>query len=98
MPGVNRIRGRQYLSSCALDHARGEGIDATCPVTCLQHVLSAKAYRPLYRAQFERANAVRLVGDVFELHDQCRLRELRGLSPRSVGEIEACLAYICLRR
>ncbi len=83
----------QSMPTCALDHPQPESLRLECPVTCLDVVLSASAFCPLYRARHDWTNPVRTVSDVVALYQQEKLRELRGLGVRRIGEIEHWLNY-----
>jgi hypothetical protein len=67
-----------------------ERINLDCPVECLLTVLSLKAYNPLTRA-CGLDEPPRTVGDVVDLHTRHQLREISGLGPRRILEIEAAL-------
>jgi hypothetical protein len=67
-----------------------------CPVECLLTVLSLYSFNPLTRAYDAPFEEPRTVGDVVELHTRHQLREIRGLGPRRVSEIEAALAGLNL--
>jgi AraC-like DNA-binding protein len=62
-----------------------------CPLECLQAVLSQAAYRPLALAQGTLLPPPRTVGDVIGLYARRDLRDIRGLGPRRISEIEAAL-------
>jgi hypothetical protein len=83
----------QPLPTCALDHSEPKSLRLKCPVTCLDVVLSASAFRPLHRARHDWTNPIRTISDVVALHKQGKLRELRGLGERRVGEIKHWLNY-----
>jgi len=65
-------------------------INLDCPVECLLTVLSLKAFNPLTRA-CGLDEPPRTVGDVVDLHTRHQLREISGLGPRRILEIEAAL-------
>jgi hypothetical protein len=83
----------QSLPTCDLDHSEPGSLRLECPVTCLDVVLSASAFRPLHRARHDWKNPVRTVSDVVTLHQQDKLSELRGLGERRIGEIAHWLNY-----
>ena len=62
-----------------------------CPVECLLTVLSLNSFNPLARAYDAPFAEPRTVGDVMDLYTRHQLREIRGLGPRRVSEIEAAL-------
>ena len=62
-----------------------------CPVECLLTVLSLTSFNPLARAYDAPFGEPRTVGDVVDLYARRQLREIRGLGPRRVSEIEAAL-------
>jgi hypothetical protein len=62
-----------------------------CPVECLLTVLSRNSFNPLTRADRAPSAEPRTVGDVVDLYTRRQLREIRGLGPRRVSEIEAAL-------
>jgi len=62
-----------------------------CPVECLLTVLSLTSFNPLARACDAPFGEPRTVGDVVDLYARRQLREIRGLGPRRVSEIEAAL-------
>jgi hypothetical protein len=62
-----------------------------CPVECLLTVLSLNSFNPLARADDAPFDEPRTVGDVLDLYARRQLREIRGLGPRRVSEIEAAL-------
>jgi len=62
-----------------------------CPVECLLTVLSLKSFNPLARAYDAPFDEPRTVGDVMGLYTRRQLREIRGIGPRRVSEIEAAL-------
>jgi hypothetical protein len=62
-----------------------------CPVECLLTVLGLRCFNPLARAYDAPFAEPRTVGDVLGLHECGRLREIRGIGPRRVLEIEAAL-------
>lgn len=96
MQSVSREPEDSWLSQpfCELDHRDPETIQLDCPIDCLRSVLSAKALCPLERACSARFTAPRTVRDVVELHRRGKLKEIRGLVPRRIGEIDVCLIYI----
>lgn len=83
----------QPLPICSRDHSRPETLTLDCPVTCLDIVLSASAYRPLYRMRADRNRAIRTIADVVALYQQGKLRYVRGLGVRRIGEIAHWLDY-----
>ena len=94
MPELNHAAAKaQDIPACAVDHSRPETITLDCPVTCLDTVLSANAFCPLYRARHDRDHPVRTAGDVVALHQQGHLWEIRGLGVRRIGEIAHWLNY-----
>ena len=62
-----------------------------CPVECLLTVLSRNSFNPLTRACGAPFAGPRTVGDVIDLYARRQLRQIRGLGPRRVSEIEAAL-------
>jgi hypothetical protein len=62
-----------------------------CPVECLQAVLSQAPYRALARAQGACFPPPRTVADVIRLYARRDLRDIRGLGPRRISEIETAL-------
>ena len=62
-----------------------------CPVECLLTVLSMNSFNPLTRAYGAPFAEPRTVGDVMDLYTRRQLREIRGIGPRRVSEIEAAL-------
>jgi hypothetical protein len=56
-----------------------------CPVECLM------SFNPLARAYDAPFDEPRTVGDVMDLYARRQLREIRGVGPRRVSEIEAAL-------
>lgn len=83
----------QSMPTCALDHSQPKSLRLECPVTCLDVVLSASAFRPLHRARHDWTNSIRTISDVVALHRQGKLRELRGLGERRIGELGHWLNY-----
>lgn len=63
---------------------------ASCPVGCLR--LPDALYKLLTRAQGAPFDPPRTVGDVARLHEQQRLREIKGLGPSRISQIEEALA------
>ena len=90
---VQQSTDSQALPTCALDHSQPESLRLECPVTCLDVVLSASAFRPLSRMRHDWTNPIRTVSDVVALHQQGKLCELRGLGIRRIGEIAHWLEY-----
>lgn len=64
-----------------------------CPVECLLTVLSLRAFNPLTRAYDAPFDPPRTIGDVLDLCARRQLREIRGLGPRRILEIEAGLVF-----
>lgn len=64
-----------------------------CPVECLQTVLSMATFNPLARAYDAPFDPPRTVGDVIGLYRQHKLREIHGVGPRRVSEIEVALVF-----
>lgn len=62
-----------------------------CPVECLLTVLGLRCFNPLARAYDAPFAEPRTVGDVLGLHARGQLREIRGIGPRRLSEIEAAL-------
>jgi hypothetical protein len=62
-----------------------------CPVECLLTVLSMNSFNALTRADGAPFAEPRTVGDVVDLYTRRRLRQIRGLGPRRISEIEAAL-------
>jgi hypothetical protein len=62
-----------------------------CPVECLLTVLSLNSFNPLTRADDAPFGEPRTVGDVVDLYTRRQLRQIRGVGPRRVSEIEAAL-------
>ena len=62
-----------------------------CPVECLLTVLGLRCFNPLARAYDATFAEPRTVGDVLGLHERGQLRQIRGIGPRRVLEIEAAL-------
>ena len=63
----------------------------SCPVECLLTVLSRMSFNPLTRAYEAPFDEPRTVGDVMDLYARRQLRNIRGLGPRRISEIEAAL-------
>lgn len=63
-----------------------------CPPECLLDLLSRKAWNPLMRGGTE-VSPPETVGDVLDLYARRQLREIPGLGPRHIGEIEAALIF-----
>ncbi len=78
-------------SSAGIVRCDRDTISLDCPVDCLKTVLSSMAFNPLARAYDAPFDAPHTVGEVVELYRQGRLREIWGLGPRRIGEIEVCL-------
>lgn len=68
-------------------------VSLDCPVECLLTVLSLASFNPLARAYEAPFNPPRTVGDVMELHADRMLRQIHGLGPRKISEIEAALVF-----
>jgi hypothetical protein len=64
-----------------------------CPVERLLTVLSLNSFNPLARTYDAPFGEPRTVGDVIGLYARSRLREIRGIGPRRVSEIEAALVF-----
>lgn len=79
---------------CELDHREPETIELDCPIGCLKFVLSDRAFYSLERASSVSFCPPRTVCDVVELQRRNKLKEIHGLGPRRVGEIDVCLIYI----
>lgn len=62
-----------------------------CPVDCLQTVLSMASFNRLARADSLLVDPPRTVGDVVGLCTAGQLRQIGGLGPRRISEIEAAL-------
>jgi len=62
-----------------------------CPIECLLTVLSLDTFNPLARAYDAPFAEPRSVADVMDLYARRQLREIRGIGPRRVSEIEAAL-------
>lgn len=71
-----------------------EEISPDCPVACLLTVMSRKAWLPLTRARSPLRRPPETVGDVLEMHARGQLREIWGLGPRRIGEIETALIFV----
>ena len=68
-------------------------VSADCPVECLLAVLSVASFNPLARAYDAPFDPPRTVGDVVDLYARRRLRQIRGLGPCKISEIEAALVF-----
>jgi hypothetical protein len=68
-------------------------VSAHCPVECLLTVLSRTSFNPLTRADGAPFGEPRTVGDVLDLHARKQLREIRGIGPRRLSEIETALVF-----
>jgi len=68
-------------------------VSAGCPVECLLAVLSVASFNPLARAYDAPFDPPRTVCDVVDLYDRRMLRQIRGLGPRKISEIEAALVF-----
>jgi hypothetical protein len=66
-------------------------VNRECPVECLLTVLTLQSFNPLARAYDAPFGEPRTVGDVLDLYARRQLREIRGLGPWRVSEIEAAL-------
>jgi hypothetical protein len=66
-------------------------VTAECLVECLLTVLSRSSFNPLARAYDAPFAEPRTVGDVLTLRARGQLREIHGLGPRRVSEVEAAL-------
>jgi len=51
------------------------------------------SFNPLARAYDAPFDPPRTVGDVMDLYDRRMLRQIRGLGPRKISEIEATLVF-----
>jgi hypothetical protein len=76
-----------------LDRCDADTITPGCPVDCLMSVVSASAFNLLARAYFAPFDPPRTVADVVGLYRRGRLREIWGLGPRRIGEIEVGLVF-----
>src|SRR5215510_1802803 len=77
-----------------LDHTGwlpDQPITGQCPLGCLFYRLSGGAYRALEAELPRLLGRPGTVGDVATLHRQRRLRHIRHIGPRRLGEIEALL-------
>jgi hypothetical protein len=83
---------------CGLNHREPETIALDCPISCLKFVLSDRAFYPLEQAACMSFSPPRTVRDVVYLHRRGKLKEIYGLGPRRIGEIDVCLIYIGVMR
>lgn len=67
-------------------------ITRDCPPQCLLHVMSRRAWHPLMRGAAGTAPP-KTVGDVLDLYARGRLKDIPGLGPRRIGEIQAALIF-----
>lgn len=72
-------------------HSHHGPLTPDCPVECLLAMLSLKTFNPLTRAYDAPFDPPRTIGDVLNLYTRHQLREIRGLGPRRILEIEAAL-------
>jgi hypothetical protein len=66
-------------------------VRSDCPVECLLTVLSIMSFNRLARAEDAPFDPPRTVGEVMDLYSRHQFREIRGLGPRRISEIEAAL-------
>lgn len=62
-----------------------------CPVDCLEVVLSVATFHTLLRAERASFDRPATVGEVLDLWRAGQLRQIGGLGPRRLGEIETAL-------
>jgi hypothetical protein len=62
-----------------------------CPVECLLWMLSLNSFNPLTRSADAPFDPPRTVADVLDLYTRRQLRQIGGLGPRRISEIEAAL-------